>query len=218
MVVDHGLMLILFQWETSLFMEACVEKSIMDWPQLHLSFIRICSLKLISIEISYQMSRGNIKFTALISSDSQEKLHIKFHRENINFTALISNDFQEELYQISRGKHQMHGIDFQEKLHIKFQEENVYFIALISIHFQEKLHIKFQEQNINFHSIDRYWLQEKLYIKFQKGNINFTALISNEFKRNLVSYFKMKTLTEFLNKYPSTPQSRKLFARILARS
>jgi hypothetical protein len=109
----------------------------------------------------------------------------------------------------------MHGIDFQEKLLIKFQEENVYFIALISIHFQEKLHIKFQEQNINFHSIDRYWLQEKLYIKFQKGNINFTSLMSNEFKRNLVLYFKMKTLIEFLNKYPSTPQSQKLFARSL---
>jgi hypothetical protein len=170
MVVDHGLMLILFQWETCVFVEACVEQSIMGWPQLYLSFIRICSLKLISIEISYQMSRGNIKFTSLISSDSQEKLHIKFQHENINFTAFISNDFQEKLYQISRGKHQMHGIDFQEKL----------------------------------------------YIKFQKGNINFTALISNEFKRNLVSHFKMKTLTEFLNKYPSTPQPRRLFARILA--
>jgi hypothetical protein len=176
MVVDHGLMLILFQWKTCLFMEACVEKCIMGWPRLHLSFIRIYSLKLISIEISYQMSRGNRKFTALISSNSQEKLHIKFQHKNINFTAFISNDFQEKLYHISRGKHQMHGIDFQEKLHIKFQE-----------------------QNINFHSIDRYWLQEKFYIKFQKGNINLTALISNEFKRNLVSYFKMKTLIEFLN-------------------
>ncbi len=175
MVVDHGLMLILFQWETCLFMEACVEKSIMGWPQLHLSFIRICSLKLISIEISYQISRGNLKFTALISSDPQEKLRIKFQHKNINFTALISTDFQEELYQISRGKHQMHGIDFQEKFHIKFQEENVYFIALISIHFQEKLHIKFQEQNINFHRLIGITSRETLH-QISKGKYQLHSI------------------------------------------
>jgi hypothetical protein len=101
---------------------------------------------LISIEISYQISRGNLKFTALISSDPQEKLHIKFQHKNINFTALISTDFQEELYQISRGKHQMHGIDFQEKLHIKFQEQNINFHRLIGIDFKRNFTSNFKRE------------------------------------------------------------------------
>jgi predicted NACHT family NTPase len=129
------------------------------------------------------MSRGNIKFTALISSDPQEKLHSKFHHKNINFTALISNDFQEKLCQISRGNIKCTALIFKRNFISNFKNKTSTFTALIGIDF--------------------------------KRNLNLTALISNEF-RNLVSYFKMKTLTEFLNKYPSTPQSCKLFPRILA--